>query len=174
MKTQAWGWLATAVLAAALNSSYHNGGLQWAHEVADRIQHNSNAVFALATGHADQFLAEAQLAALHNSPSCPLSAAVAAVRHSIAPVRTDQKQFEVMAARQERALARMEANRARMEVQVARLKMANFNPAVVRLPKTEYSRIDVRIPHMRQMEPPVVRVPSAPVVHIDYSGSGPV
>lgn len=174
MKTQSWGWLAIAVLAAGLNSSYHNGGLQWAHEVADRVQHNSNAVLALATGRADQFLAEAQLASLHNSPSCPLSSAVAAIRHSIAPVRTEQEQFEVMTARQERAVARMEANRARMEAQLARLNMANFNPVVVRMPGTACSRINVRIPRMRQIELPVVRVPSTPMVHIDYVGAGPV
>ncbi len=174
MKTQAWVWLATAVLAAGLNSSYHNGGLQWVHEVADRVQHNSSVVLALATGRADRFLAEAQLATLHNSPSCPLSSAVAAIRHSIAPVRTEQERFEVMAARQERALARMEANRARMEVQLARLNVANFNPVVVRMPKVVCPRVNVRIPRMRQMKMPVVEIPSTPVVHVDYSGAGPV
>src|SRR5215469_1149640 len=61
MKTQAWGWLGAAVLAAGLNSSYHDGGLQWAHEIADRVQHNTSAVLALATGRADQFLAEARM-----------------------------------------------------------------------------------------------------------------
>ena len=44
MKSQAWGWLATAVLTAGLNSSYHNGGLRWIHEAADRVQHNTNAI----------------------------------------------------------------------------------------------------------------------------------
>ncbi len=173
MKTQAWGWLAIAVLAAGLNSSYHNGGLQWAHEVADRVQHNSNVVLALATGRADRFLAEAQLATLHNSPSCPLSAAVAAVRHSIAPVRTEHEQFEVMAARQQEALARMEARRARMEVQLARLNMANFNPGSVRIPRVVCTRVNVRVPRIPTMKMPVIQVPSTPVVHIDYSGAGP-
>lgn len=174
MKTQAWGWLAIAVLAAGLNSSYHNGGLPWVHEVANRVQHNSSAVLALATGRADQFLAEAQLASLHNAPSCPLSAAVTAIRHSIAPARTEQEQFEVMTARQERALARMEANRARMEVQLARLNMANFNPVVVRGPKGVCPRVNVRVPRIPTMSMPVIQVPSAPVVRIDFSSAGHV
>ena len=46
MKTQAWGWLAAAVLAAGLNSSYHDGGLQWAHEIVGSVQHNTGAVLA--------------------------------------------------------------------------------------------------------------------------------
>ena len=61
MKTQAWGWLTAAVLAAGLNASYHDGGMQWAHRIADRVEHNSNAVLALATGHADEFVTEARV-----------------------------------------------------------------------------------------------------------------
>ena len=174
MKTQAWGWLAIAVLAAGLNSSYHNGGLQWAHEVADRVQHNSSAVLALATGRADRFFAEAQIVSSQQSPSCAMSAALAAIRHAVAPVRTEQQEFEMMTAREERALARMEANRARMEAQLAGLNVANFNPAVVRMPRVVCPRVNVRIPRMRQMKMPVVEIPSTQVVHVDYSGAGPV
>lgn len=174
MKTQAWGWLATAVLAAALNSSYHNGGLQWAHEVADRVQHNSNAVLDLATGRADQFLAEAQLATVHNSPSCPLSATLSALRHSIAPVRTQEEQFEVMAARQQEALARVEANRARIEMRLARVRMANFNPVIVRTPRVACPRVNVRIPRIPTINMPAIHVPSTPVVRVEYSEAGPV
>jgi hypothetical protein len=169
MKTQAWGWLATAVLAAGLNSSYHNGGLEWAHRAADRVQHNTNAVLALATGNADRFLAEAQLASARTSTSCPVSAALAAVRRSIAPIQSEQERFDAMTAREEAALARMEANRARMEAQIARLNMANFNPVVVRAPRVVCPRVRVSIPRM-----PVMKMPSAHVVHVEYSGAGPV
>ena len=169
MKTQAWGWLAVAVLAAGLNSSYHNGGLEWAHRVAGRVQHNSNAVLALATGNMDRFLAEAQLVSAQNSHSCPFSAALAAVRQSIAPVHSEQERFEAMTAREEAALARMEAHRARMEAQMARLSMANFDPVVVRMPRVVCPRVRVSVPRM-----PVVKMPSTPVVHIEYSGPGPV
>ena len=55
--TQAWGWLAAGVLAAGLNAAYHDGGLEWAHRIADRVQHGSAAVVALAGGRADQFVA---------------------------------------------------------------------------------------------------------------------
>lgn len=169
MKTQAWGWLAIAVLAAGLNSSYHNGGLEWAHRVADRVQHNTSAVLTLATGHTDRFLAEAQLVSAQNSHSCPFSAALAAVRRSIAPVHSEQERFEAMTAREEAALARLEANRARMQARMVRLNMANFNPVVVRAPRVVCPRVRVSIPRM-----PVMRMPAAPTVHIDYPGAGPV
>lgn len=67
MKTQAWGWLVAAVLAAGLNASYHDGGLEWAHRIAEGVEHSSNAVLALATGHADRFLAEAQMLGARDS-----------------------------------------------------------------------------------------------------------
>ena len=100
MKTQAWGWLAAAVLAAGLNSSYHNGGLQWAHEIVDRVQHNSSAVLALATGRADQFMTEARIlnadrtveSAMNTEESrCPFSAMTADLQDS---VEQSQDQFQ--------------------------------------------------------------------------------
>src|SRR5215831_8242332 len=100
MKTQAWGWLAAAVLAAGLNSSYHNGGLQWAHEIADRVEHNTGAVLALATGRADEFLAEARMLKVesgddvavnnHEGSQCPFATAWARAQSSF-----DQSQAEV-------------------------------------------------------------------------------
>ena len=174
MKTQAWGWLATAVLAAGLNSSYHNGGLQWIHEAVDRVQHNTSAVLDLATGRADQFLAEAQLASAHSSTSCPMSAALAVVRQSVAPVRTGQERFEVMVAREEAARGRVEANRARLEAHFARLNMANFNPVIMRAPRVVCPRVHVSIPRIPMTKMPVIQVPSAPVVHVEYMGAGPV
>src|SRR5262252_7774488 len=166
MKTQAWGWLVVAVLAAGLNSSYHNGGLELAHRIADRVQHNTNAVLALATGNMDRFLAEAQMVSTQNSHSCPFSAALAAVRQSIAPVHSEQERFEAMTASEEAALARMEAHRARMEAQMARLNIANFNPVEVRIPRVVCPRVRVRVPRM-----PMMRMPSTPVVHVEYSGA---
>src|SRR5215469_4932977 len=169
MKTQAWGWLATAVLAAGLNSSYHSGGLEWAHRVADGVQHNTRAVLALATGNAERFVAEAEWASAQNSHSCPFSAALAAVQRSIAPVDSEQERFEARTARQEAALARLEANRVRMEARMARLNMANFHPMVVRVPRVVCPRLRVSVPRI-----PVVRMPATPVVHVEYPGAGPV
>lgn len=85
MKTnQAWGWLAAGVLAAGLNASYYDGGLQWVHRVADRVEHNSAAVVAEASGRADLFLAEARMLTERNqTASCPLSKAMALVRNKI-------------------------------------------------------------------------------------------
>ena len=173
MKTQAWGWLATAVLAAGLNSSYHNGGLEWAHRVAGQIGHNSNAVLALATGNADKFLSEAQIISAEQSPSCPFSTALNEIRRSIAPVHADFDQFEAMSvqltARQETQVARIEANRARMEAQIAHLNMANFNPVVVRMPRVVCPRVRISVPRM-----PVIKMPSMTIVQAENTGPGPV
>ena len=83
MKTQAWGWLTAAVLAAGLNASYHDGGLHWAHRIASRVERNASAVsavLALATGRADQFLTEARVTGEQTQKAaCPLTAALTRV-----------------------------------------------------------------------------------------------
>jgi hypothetical protein len=56
----AYGWLAAGVLALGLNSVYQSAGAQWVHRYAHRVARDTNAVIALATGHADKFLAEAR------------------------------------------------------------------------------------------------------------------
>jgi len=171
MKTQAWGWLTAAVLAAGLNSSYHNGGLQWAHEIADRVQHNSNAVLALATGRADRFLAEARIVKAQRQEKYPLAAALSQSSFDQQEWQFDRLQ---MTERQQAQLARFEANRARVEAQVQakldRLKFAEarVNPVVVQIPKIDCQRMRVNIPRIQRF-----RVP-APVVHLKYAEPGPV
>jgi hypothetical protein len=179
MKTQAWGWLAAAVLAAGLNSSYRNGGMQWAHEIADRVQHNTGAVLTLATSRANQFLAEARMMKLDRSidsqdPQCPFSSAIAQVKTSFDQSQPEFGRFQAMPEREQGQLARLEANRARMEARIqsrlARVHFAegNFRPVVVQLPKIDCPRLHVNIPRV-----PRIKVP-APVVHVEYSGPGPV
>ena len=175
MKTQAWGWLAAAVLAAGLNSSYHEGGMQWAHQIVDRVGHNTGAVLALATGRADQFMAEARMLNVERHESqCPLAAAMAQVQSSIDPSRSEFDGFQVMSDREQAQLDRLEANRARIEAQVqaklARVRFveANFNPVVVKVPEITCPRVRVNIPRI-----PRIKVP-ARAVHVEYSGPGPV
>ena len=172
MKTQAWGWLAAAVMAAGLNASYHDGGLRWAHEIANQVKHNTGAVLALATGRADQFVTEANLvaAAKPNSP-CPLAAALAEARTVTVPAQVELRQFEVMSARQQATLARLEANRARIEARVAQLHIPAmaFNPVVVQAPTRSFCpRVRVSMPRI-----PAVKMPALPVVHIE-NGFGSV
>jgi hypothetical protein len=175
MKTQAWGWLAAAVLAAGLNSSYHEGGMQWAHQIVDRVGHNTGAVLALATGRADQFMAEARMLNVERHESqCPLAAAMAQVQSSIDQSRSEFDGFQVMSDREQAQLDRLEANRARIEAQVqaklARVRFveANFNPVVVKVPEITCPRVRVNIPRI-----PRIKVP-ARAVHVEYSGPGPV
>ncbi len=170
MKTQAWGWLAAAALAAGLNSSYHDGGLQWAHQIANQVGHSSSAVLALATGRADQFLAEAQLASVRKAtPACPLTAALAHAGVTM-PSDFEWERFEAISAREQAQLARIEVNRARIEARVARIHIpaVAFSPVVT--PNVSVCpRVRVNIPRM-----PSIKMPVMPVVHINSPEPGSV
>ncbi len=179
MKTQAWGWLVAGVLAAGLNASYHDGGLQWAHEIVDNLGHRSAAVLALASGNAEQFFTEAQLASARSetrseTPSCPFSSALVRVQNRIARTQTKVAVFDRLTARQDTQTARWEANRDRMEARIeaqaarVRIRTVALNSVVVRTPQVSVCpRIRVSIP-----QAPMVRIP-APVIDVE-SGSGPI
>ena len=102
-----------------------------------------------------------------------MRAALAVVRRSIAPIHTEQERFEAMTAREEAALVRVEANSASLETQFVRLNVANFSPVIVRAPRVVCPRVRVNIPRIPAMRLPVVKMPAAPAIHIDYSGAGP-
>ena len=176
MKTQAWGWLIAGVLAAGLNASYHDGGLQWAHEIADRVGHGSSAVVALASGNAERFLAEAQLVAAKNeTASCRLSTAFARDRLGLARGENRFSRFDKftafnnMTAQQNAQLAWLDANSDRMEAQIQaqvdaqtariRIPAVNFRPVVVRMPEVP---VCPRI-HLNNIR---VKVPRIPAVHV--------
>ena len=182
--TQTWGWLAAGVLAAGLNASYHDGGLPMVHQVVSQMEQGSQAVLALATGRADQLLAEARLvAAQDETASCRLSTALARAQTRMARSQTKLTHVEAMSASDEAQLDQFEASRAQIEAQVAEaqaLVQANF--ARIRIPALAMSpvvvsthrvvvcpRIRVNIP-----QPPLVRIPAVPVIHIETSGTGPI
>lgn len=173
MKTQAWGWLAVAVLAAGLNANYHDGGMPWAHEIVDQVQHNSRAVMALATGRADQFLTEASFLTNRNEvASCRFSEAIARAQSRIDESEANFDRFRAMSGREEAQLVRFEANRARIEARMAhvRIPAVTFNPVVVRVPRIDVCpRIHVSVPRT-----PHVQMPRIPEIHIASSGAGPV
>ena len=183
MKTQAWGWLVAAVVAAGLNASYHDGGLEWAHRVADQIGHNSAAVLALASGRADQFLTEAQLVtAREETASCRWTTTLARVQNRVARTENGFAHVQAMSAREEAQLARLEANRARMEARFAAQAVrfqaaAALRPVAYSVP--DMKMLDMQIPsvcpRVRVNLPrlPMVRIP-APVVHVETFGPGPV
>jgi hypothetical protein len=125
MKSKAYGWLAAAVLAAGLNASYHDGGLQWAHQVVDEVGHSSAAVLALAAGHADQFLAEArlvsnQIAANENASDRIASTRMAAKR--TAESRMVAERDETHSCPWARAMARLRSKTTRTESNSARVE----------------------------------------------------
>ena len=149
--------------------------MQWAHEIVDRVAHNTRAVLALATGRADQFMAEARMLNVERHASqCPLTAAMAQVQSAVDQSQSEFDGFQAMSDREQAKLARLEANRARIEAQVqaklahVRFVEANFNPVVVKVPEITCPRVRVNIPRM-----PRIKVP-APTVRVEYSGPGPV
>ncbi len=175
---QAWGWLVAGVLAAGLNANYYDGGFQWAHRIADRVEQNADAVLALASGQADQFLTEARMQTARNhGGSCPLSATLARVQTRIARAQAGFDRFEAMSDRQEAQFAKLEANRSRMKGEIAinpvqvRMAMAAFAPVVLRsIPSPVVCpRVRVNIPQM-----PMMKLPPMPVVHIETASAGPV
>ena len=188
MKTQAWGWLTVAVLAAGINSSYHEGGMQWAHEIADRVQHNTGAVLALATGRADQFLAEARMlkvnraadadvdieaTADNDSARCPFSMAVTRVQRSLDESQSKFDRFQALSDREEARLARVEAYRARVAARIqsklARVQSANskfhFSDASFTFADNSFTPVVVNVPQIR-CQHVRVSVPRAPRVHV--------
>jgi hypothetical protein len=162
MKTQAMGWLIAGVLAAGLNASYHDGGLQWAHQLADRVEHGSAAVVALARGNAERFLSEAQLVSAKNETnSCRLSAALARVQSRLSRSENRFSRFSDMTAQQDAQLVWLDANSARIQAQVdaIRIPAMAFRPVVVRVPEVP------PCPRIH-LSPIHVNVPRTPSVHI--------
>lgn len=189
MKTQAWGWLAAGVLAAGLNASYHDGGLEWAHRIASRVEHNTAAVLALASGRADRFLAETRLAAAQSEgSSCPFSRALAQVQAKIdgsesefdrVQVMSDRAQAisdraQAMSDREQAAQDRWEARQVRIQNALAakathlQLRMVDFAPPDMRVMKGwRCPRVRVELPQLPALKGPAV------VIHLDGIGAGP-
>jgi len=180
--SQAWGWLIAGVLAAGLNASYHDGGLEWAHRIADgladKVEHNSAAVLALATGHAEQFMTEARWVTARNETlSCPLGAAWAQMETRMArnPIRLAH--LNAISDRRQAQLDRLEASRERMEARIVarvdaetariRVPAVALNSIVVRVPQVSCPRVRVNVPRL-----PMIRIP-APVVSME-SDNGPI
>jgi len=181
MKTQAWGWLAAAVVAAGLNAGYHDGAFEWAHRAAERVEHGSAAVLALASGRADQFLVEARMLTGREGESRPWSGPLARIQTAVATrvARTDHTfaGFEAMSARHEAQLARLEASREMIEARIAartarmrvRIPDASLNPVSFHY---EGSSVCPRVrAHVRQL--PRVRV-QTPSVDVELPSASPM
>ncbi len=178
--TQGLGWLAAGVVALGLNGFYHDGGLELAHRVADRLSAQSEAVVAMASERADYLLARAEMvSARGESQSCRLNSAVERLQARFAgteskvadleTARADREfaRFEAMSDRQKAQMERLEANRARIEAQAAHFRFAAFAP-VVKVPKI----VEV-CPRVRVFVPqPNIQV-SIPSIHL-VSGTGPI
>ena len=126
--TQAYAWLAAGVLAAGLNASYHDGGLQRVHEIVDRVGQNSATALTVASGRADQFLSEMRwVTEREKTASCPLARALARVQGRISQteIARNQERLDRLEAMADREQARMEFNRARIEAQIIQIGRAH-------------------------------------------------
>jgi hypothetical protein len=172
---QAYAWLAAGVLAAGLNASYHDGGLQRVHEMVDRVGQNSAAVLTLASGRADQFLSEMRwVTEREQTASCPLSRALARVQGRIAQteIARNQARLDRLEAMADREQARMEVNRARIEAQIVRIQVPAMalKPMVFSAPKlSACARVRVSMPRL-----PRIQVPAIPVIRVETASSGPI
>lgn len=176
MKTQAMGWLIAGVLAAGLNASYHDGGLEWAHQVADRVGSESASVVEMASGRANEFLTEARLASPSaETPSCPLSTTLARVQAKIDRSQAGFDRLVAISDREQAQFAIVEANRARIEADLANIRIpdAAFRTVVVN-DRVICPRIRVNVPRMPMIKLPVIKVPATPEIRIESPGSGPV
>jgi hypothetical protein len=174
MKTQAWGWLVAGVLAAGLNASYHDSGLEWAHRVVERFENRTGPVLALATGRVDEFLARTRMVLANDeTASCRLATMRARVQTRIAGTQTRVAVFEAMSDREQAQMDRIEANRARIEAQIARIRIpdAAFNPVVFRSVRTP----EINIPKIRvpQIHVPRIRVPAVSIPEVSVRTTCP-
>jgi hypothetical protein len=172
MKAQALGWLAAGVLAAGLNSTYHNGGIEWAHRIADRVSYNTNAVLALATGNADRLYSQAREArAREANSSCRLSLAMARVQNAIPLSNAAFAQFDRFSDRQNVQLARLSARGAQMEARLVRVNLPEVavTPVGVRVPDVHVCpRVRVNVPRIS------VKAPVVPQIHIEMPSADPI
>lgn len=176
--TQGWAWLTAGVLALGLNGFYHDGGAAWAQRYIDgvmaRVVNQSEAVIALASGHADRFVANTSMAAVRDeTPSCRLAAVMARVQTRIARTQNGMAHFEAMSEREETALARVEAQRAWIEARVVGARLVPVAFDAVEIPGVACPRVRVNVPRMNVPEVPMVKIP-APMVHVEVAGAGPV
>jgi hypothetical protein len=197
--TQTWGWLAAGVLAAGLNASYHDGGLEWAHRIADRAQEASSVVHDLAAGRADLFLTEARLFLAGDDSSSRLATVLTRVQTKLdrtnsqvvrAQATSDCRQAvldraeaerdrmkaqrervaDEMEANRERIEAKIEANRVRVEARMVKLRIpANFAPVIFNPPQPP------SCPRVRMSMPRLPRINiSVPAVHIEEPRVDPI
>ncbi len=185
-KHQAWGWLAAGVLAAGLNASYFDGGLQRAHRIADHVVESSGAVLALFTGQTNQFLTQARLLAARDQTSmCPLTTMIARVKSAVIDqIASSQSNAspqgieiaKLMAARPDAQFPRTQTRRTRLNEEIAARTahfrmMAAFAPVVLEplpVPAT-CSRIRVSVPAI-----PVIRMPATPTLHLETASTDPI
>jgi hypothetical protein len=166
--SQAYAWLAAGVLAAGLNASYHDGGLQRVHEMVDQVEHSSTAVLTLARLQTRLLQSELAKAGFANTEFGETGFAKA----ELAKTQTGFDRLQAIDDREQARVDRMEARRARIEARITciRIPAAGFAPMVFSAPRiSECPRMRVDVPRL-----PAIQVPKIPAIHVEIPSAGPV
>jgi hypothetical protein len=192
MKIQASGWLIAGVMALGLNGFYHDGGFAWAHRAIAEFEHNTTAVLALASGRADEFLAEVKPVVVHQeSASCPIATAFARVQTKVARMQTEfahtqlaqvapaqtyqvnldrllaaqvvaSDRLQEMSDRRQAAIERAQAKQVEVQARIA-AKMVRIQS----MPALQYASFETHCPqihvHVPRVHVPEIQIPQ---VHI--------
>jgi hypothetical protein len=175
---QAWAWLTAGVLALGLNGFYQDGGAARVHQAVDRVRSGLGSKFALvadlATGHLDQLLLRANLAATRGEArSCYVRTGIVRANSRMTGMGRAFSRFEEMSAQREAELARMQAQREQVQAQFADLRMtpvsfsdsdSDSGPACRRV-VVHVPAVHVDIPEMH-VDVPAVKV-NVPQVHVE-------
>ncbi|HUA14547.1 MAG TPA: hypothetical protein VMG31_04560 [Verrucomicrobiae bacterium] len=187
MKIKAWGWLIAGVAALGLNGFYQDGGMSWAHRIADRIESRTETIVALASGKTGQFVSEAELVTSPDeTASCRMATALAEAQTRIARSATGLARVEQLSAREEAQVARIEARRAQIEAEVAsrrvciRVPSVSVRPAVltevqvpqINIPKIQVPEVtvpEISIPRISvpEISVPKINIPACPRVRVN-------
>ncbi len=152
--SQAYAWLAAGVLAAGLNASYHDGGLQRVHEMVDQVEHSSTAVLTLARLQTRLLQSELAKAGFANTEFGETGFAKA----ELAKTQTGFDRLQAIADREQARITRI------------RIPAAGFAPMVFSAPRiSECPRMRVDVPRL-----PAIQVPKLPAIHVEIPSAGPV
>ena len=185
-QSQTWGWLATGVLAFAMNSLYHNAGAEMVHRIMGRATTRAEAVLDLVSAQSDRMMEGAEsLAAKVEVASCRLKSAVATLKGTLTEQQRQPESLAMLAMPLNGQVLEMQVDRTQLEAKLAKLETTKLKLAKIDLNRLQSLRVrnaarvhgicpGLLLPteHVRVVRAPIMRIP-APIVHVNI-GPGPV
>lgn len=157
-------------MALGLNGFYQDGGFVCAHRVASQLESRSAAVLALASGEAEQFVAEARrVASRDETTAADFVTPLARSEEKIARTESEFDHWEAASDRQQAQFVRLEARQERIRAIKARLtcrriQTVEAEPAVFKFVRIQACpRVHVNIPRMPAVNVPRIDIPSVSI-----------